>query len=139
MKSRIIIFIFTFLLATISTPAHQAKAVPVLTIAEVIKQAVIKAIKALDLKIQRLQNETIWLQNAQKVLENKLSELKLKEISEWTEKQRRLYDDYFQELWKVKNAISSFHRVKEIMKLQVKLTEEYQRAYELFRQYIKFI
>lgn len=133
MKKQILIFILTFLLVTISSPVHQAKAEPIV-IAEIIKQAVIKIIKAVDLKIQRLQNETIWLQNAQKVLENKLTELKLREISEWTEKQRQLYDDYFQELWKVKETISSFHKVKEIMKLQVKLTQEYKKAFNLFRQ-----
>jgi hypothetical protein len=37
-------------------------------ILEIIKAGVIKVIKAVDLKIQRLQNKTIWLQNAQKVL-----------------------------------------------------------------------
>ena len=51
-------------------------------ISEIIKAAVKKVIKAVDLKIQRLQNKTIWLQNAQKVLENKMSKLKLTEISD---------------------------------------------------------
>ena len=45
-------------------------------ILEVIQAGIKKAIKAVDLKIQRLQNKTIWLQNAQKVLENKMSKLK---------------------------------------------------------------
>jgi hypothetical protein len=46
----------------------------------VIKQAIIKVIKALDLQVQRLQNKTIWLQNAQKTLENTMSKLQLNEI-----------------------------------------------------------
>jgi hypothetical protein len=62
-------------------------------IAEIIKAAVTKVIKAVDLKVQRLQNKTIWLQNAQKTLENKMSQLKLTEIKDWVEKQRKLYDD----------------------------------------------
>ena len=42
-------------------------------VGEVIKLTVTKVIKAIDLKVQRMQNQTIWLQNAQKVLENQLS------------------------------------------------------------------
>ena len=34
----------------------------------IIKEGITKVIVAVDLKIQRLQNETIWLQNAQKTL-----------------------------------------------------------------------
>jgi len=49
-------------------PGSNANAqIPIL---EIIKAAVVKAIKAADLQIQRLQNKTIWLQNAQKTLEN---------------------------------------------------------------------
>src|ERR1044071_1629547 len=78
-------------------PTQEAKAQVV--VLEVIKQGVKKAIKAVDLMVQRLQNKTIWLQNAQKVLENKLSEFKLSEIAQWTEKQRKLYKQYYDELW----------------------------------------
>jgi hypothetical protein len=35
-------------------------------ILEIIKAGIVKVIKAVDLKIQRLQTKTIWLQNAQK-------------------------------------------------------------------------
>mgnify|MGYP004106733677 CR=1 FL=1 len=71
-------------------PVQQANATPI-AILEIIKAGIKKVIKAVDLKIQRLQNKTIWLQNAQKTLENTLSKLKLDEISEWTEKQKEQY------------------------------------------------
>ena len=100
----------------------------------IIKEGITKVIVAVDLKIQRLQNETIWLQNAQKTLENTMSKLKLEEISGWVEKQRALYDDYFQELWKVKSALSYYQRVKDIFDRQVQMVNEYKRAWELFRQ-----
>jgi hypothetical protein len=103
-------------------------------IAEIIKQAITKVIVAVDLKIQRLQNKTIWLQNAQKTLENEMSKLKLTEISNWVEKQRKLYDDYFQELWKVKAALSYYYRVKEIIQRQVQIVNEYKSAWALFKQ-----
>ena len=103
-------------------------------ILEIIKAGIKKVIVAVDLKIQRLQNKTIWLQNAQKVLENAMSQTKLTQIGDWVEKQRTLYADYFDELWKVKNAISTYQRVKDIIQKQVQLVNEYSKAYSLSRQ-----
>lgn len=103
-------------------------------IAEIIKAAIKKVIVAVDLKIQRLQNKTIWLQNAQKTLENTMSKLKLSEIKEWTEKQKKLYGDYFEELWKVKSALATYHRVKDIIENQVAMVKEYKAAWALFRR-----
>jgi hypothetical protein len=105
-----------------------------LAIAEVIAQAVKRVINAVDLKIQRLQNKTIWLQNAQKTLENEMSKLKLNEIRDWVEAQRKLYDDYFQELWQVKAALAYYGRVKTIIERQVQIVNEYRSAWALFRQ-----
>lgn len=113
-------------------PVQETKAQ--IPIAEIIKAAVTKVIKAVDLKIQRLQNKTIWLQNAQKTLENEMSQLKLDEIKDWVEKQRKLYDDYFQELWKVKAALAYYQRVKDIIQRQVQMVNEYKAAWALFRQ-----
>src|SRR5689334_15839159 len=97
-------------------------------IVEVIRQGIKRVIIAVDLKIQRLQNKTIWLQNAQKTLENAMSKLKLTEIGDWVERQRVLYADYFDELWKVKAAIAYYHRVKEITERQLAMVEEYRVA-----------
>ena len=119
-------------LCWIMLPIQEIKAQ--IPIADIIKAAVTKVIKAVDLQVQRLQNETIWLQNAQKTLENKMSELKLDEIKDWVEKQRKLYDDYFQELWKVKAALAYYQRVKDIIQRQVQMVNEYKGAWALFRQ-----
>jgi hypothetical protein len=105
-----------------------------LAIAEVIKAGVKKVIKAIDLKVQRLQNETIWLQNAQKTLENAMSKLKLQEISGWTQRQKDLYEDYFDELSKVKSLISYYHRIKDISTKQLRLVKAYQHVWQLLRQ-----
>jgi hypothetical protein len=105
-----------------------------LAILEIIREGVTKVIVAVDLKIQRLQNETIWLQNAQKTLENELSKLKLQEISEWTERQRKLYDDYFEELRQVKAALANYHRIKRIIEQQVRMVIEYKAAWTRLRQ-----
>ncbi|MBE7174252.1 MAG: conjugal transfer protein TraI [Williamsia sp.] len=103
-------------------------------IAEVIKEGIKKVILAVDLKVQRLQNKTIWLQNAQKELENTLSATRLDDISGWVEKQKDLYGNYFDELGKVKDAIKMYHRVKEIGEKQVAIVTGYKTAYGLFRQ-----
>lgn len=100
----------------------------------VIQQGIIKVIKAVDLKIQRLQNETIWLQNAQKVIENAMSKVRLDEITDWVDKQRTLYKDYFDELWRVKNGIAYYYRIREIMEKQTRLVKEYKRAWSLFKE-----
>lgn len=115
-----------------TAPTRQAEAA--VPIWQIIKEAVKKVIVAVDLKIQRLQNKTIWLQNAQKVLENELSKLKLTEIAEWTEKHRKLYEQYYNELWEVKNAISTYQRIKRIMELQEQLVDEYKAAWRLVQQ-----
>lgn len=115
-------------------PIRPADAAVPIAVMEVIKAGVKKVIKAVDLRMQRLQNKTIWLQNAQKTLENTLSKLKLDEISDWTERQRTLYKDYFEELSKVKSLISYYQRVRDLSEKQVQLVSEYQRAWNLFRQ-----
>ncbi|HWJ26888.1 MAG TPA: hypothetical protein VNS32_10125, partial [Flavisolibacter sp.] len=100
----------------------------------IIKQAIVKVIKAVDLKIQRLQTKTIWLQNAQKVVENTMSKLKLDEITDWVQKQKDLYQQYFDELWKVKDAIAMYHRIKEITEQQITLVKEYKRGFNGVKQ-----
>lgn len=103
-------------------------------VVEIIKVAVKKVLQAADLKIQRLQNKTVALQNAQKLIENKLSQLKLSEISDWANKQKELYAKYFDELYKVKNAISTYQAVRDIINRQVMLVREYSKAINLSRQ-----
>lgn len=103
-------------------------------VVEVIKAGVKKVIRAVDLRVQRLQNETIWLQNAQKVLENQLSKLKLTEIADWTERQKDLYSEYYTSLWKVKSAITYYKRVKELTQKQIAIVDEYKWAIGVFQK-----
>lgn len=105
-----------------------------IAVLEVIKAGVKKVIKAVDLKVQRLQNETIWLQNAQKVLENQLSKLKLTEIADWTEKQKEQYSKYYDELWRIKSAITYYKRIKDLTQKQVDIVDEYKWAWGLFQK-----
>lgn len=126
--------LFVVLVLTITCLASSYETYAQDPISEIIKQAVVKVIKAVDLEIQRLQNKTIWLQEAQKAIENTMSKLKLDQISDWVEKQRKLYADYFDELSKVKEVIATYHRVIDIIDKQKALIGEYHSAWNLFRQ-----
>lgn len=132
MKKKLITCLILLLL--ISTPARPVEKTAALPILEIVKAVTKKVIKAIDLRIQKLQNKTIWLQNAQKQVENLLSKLKLDEISDWTQKQKDLYKGYYEELGKVKSIITHYQRIKDITKKQTKLVQEYERMWNLLRQ-----
>ncbi|RCH56916.1 conjugal transfer protein TraI [Mucilaginibacter hurinus] len=123
------VFLLLFILSQLPQPASAQ-----FIIGDIIKLTVTKVIKAIDLKVQRLQNKTIWLQNAQKVIENELSKLKLTEISNWSSDQKKLFSTYYDELWKIKATISYYQRVKDVAVRQVALVNDYRRAWNLFRQ-----
>jgi len=132
MRARIITG--AILLLLVCSPARPAPSTVALPILEIVKAVTKKVIKAIDLRIQKLQNKTIWLQNAQQKLENALSKAKLDEISEWTKKQRDLYRDYYEELTKVKSIITYYQRIREVTKKQTALVAQYEKAWRLLRQ-----
>lgn len=134
MKAKKKVMVYLLCLLLVSTPARPAETLVVFPVIGVIKAAVKKVIQAIDLRIQRLQNKTIWLQNAQKKIENTLSKLKLNEISDWTQKQRDLYRDYYEELTKVKSIITYYQLIRDVTQKQVRLVNEYERAWKLFQQ-----
>lgn len=121
-------------LAIILVSFNSEKANAQFVVSEVIKLTVTKVIKAIDLKVQRLQNQTIWLQNAQKVLENQLSKLRLAEISGWSSRQQQLYSGYYDELWKIKSVITYYQRIKDLTVKQAALVTEYNQAWAMLRQ-----
>lgn len=114
------------------TPAGKAGAqIPIWNI---IKGAITKVIKAVDLEIQRLQNNTIWLQNAQKAVENTMSQLHLNDITGWVQKQKDLYSGYFNELWEVKTLITTYDRIKAIATEQAQIVSAYKMAWHTIQQ-----
>ena len=103
-------------------------------IIEAVLEAIKAAIVAADIAVQKVQNATIDLQNVQKQVENELSQLKLKDIADWTQKQKDLYQEYFDELKQVKSIITYYKRVSDIIDKQKQLVSEYQQAYALVQQ-----
>jgi hypothetical protein len=130
MKKRFITLLFFFTtLFTVMPTQHSDAYVWV-----IIKEILIKIIKAIDLAVQRLQNVTVKLQNVQKEIENELSKLKLKEIADWGEKERSLFKEYYDELWKVKTLITYYKRVKDIVEKQQEIIKEYNSAFKAFNK-----
>lgn len=125
-----IMFVLLLVFAS-ATPVKQAEAA--IPWAEIIKQAIKRVVRAMDLLVQRRQNRQIRLQNAQKALENTMAKLKLDEIEDWVKKQRDLYKEYYQELKKVKAVISYYFRIKAIADKQAAILKQYQTAWPLFR------
>jgi hypothetical protein len=93
-----------------------------------------KVITALDLKVQQLQNQTIALQNAEKQLENNLHLNSLNDISGWLTKEKTLYEQYYQELARVRTIIADYDEVKRIISQQAQLVSEYKNASQLFNR-----
>lgn len=104
-----------------------------LPIAEIIRQGVKKIIVAVDLKIQRLQNETIWLQQVQQKLENILSKNQLADIASWGQRQKELYGEYYEGLWKVKQTIKQVQRIKSIAQTQAEMLRAYQESWQILQ------
>lgn len=102
--------------------------------AAIIKAAIKKVVKAVDLMIQRRQNRVIKLQNAQKALENTMSKLKLEQIADWVKKQRDLYKQYYDELKKVKAVISYYFKIKELAQKNMRIVQAYERMWALLQR-----
>lgn len=127
--------IITILIVGLSlTAASVQPAGAQIPIVSLITGAIKKVIKAIDLKIQQQQNKVIWLQNAQKALENAMSKTHLKDIAGWEQKQQQLYAGYFDELRKVKDVLTTYTEVRDMVRRQQELLAEYHSTWSLLRQ-----
>jgi len=118
-------------LAVMLYPTHSQAQIP---IADVIKEGIKKVIVAVDLEIQRLQTQTINLQDAQKQVENAMQLAQLSAITDWVRQQKDLYAEYYQELWQVKDAFTLYQRIKDITQRQTQLITGYKQSLALLRQ-----
>ena len=128
MKRTLGLFLFIISLSIAPTTRSHAQ------LFDAIQQALIAAIKAADIAVQQVQNYTLDLQNAQKAVENDLSQLNLGQIGDWEEQFKDIYSEYFDELKKVKTAITYFHEVTGIIAQQNQLVLEYKQAFTLIKQ-----
>lgn len=121
----------TLLLACL---APQRSAAQVLDIIAIINAAVKKVIVAADLAVERLQTQTIILQNAERALENDMDADELTDIAGWVQQQKNLFAEYYQELWQVKNALSTYEQVKAMISKQAQIVSGSSQAYGILGQ-----
>jgi len=100
----------------------------------VLNETVGKIIRAIDLEVQKAQNKTIWLQNAQKEIENEMHKVQLSNIAGINQQQKNLFTQYYQELFKVKAIISDYEQVKNITERQEQLVSLYKTSWSLTQQ-----
>jgi hypothetical protein len=113
-KIAFIRLVFLLVLVALSSAGAGAQ----IPIVGIIGEAAKKAVMAIDLHVQELQNETLALQEAQKELENQMHLYELAAITDWLNQQKELYAGYYQELWQVKTVISDFSRVADMLSKQ---------------------
>jgi hypothetical protein len=106
----------------------------VLDIISIINAAVKKVIVATDLAVERMQTQTIGLQNTEKAEENDMAASELTGIAGWVEDQRELFAEFYQELRTVKNVIAGYEEVKTMIERQAAIIAGYQQAYSALRQ-----
>ena len=87
----------------------------------IVGEVVSQVIKSVDLKIQQLQMKELKLQQLQKLLENKLHDLELKKMREWSQRQKELYREYYEELSQVKAVLIRPEQLQAIQKQKVHL------------------
>lgn len=87
----------------------------------IVGEVVSQVIKNIDLKIQQLQMKELKLQQLQKLLENKLHDLELKKMREWSQRQKELYRQYYEELSQVKAVLIRPEQLQDIQKQKLPL------------------
>lgn len=100
---------------------------------EIIEEIIKRAIMAVDLRVQKLQTRTIFLQEIQKQLESIMQQSQLSDIADWMQHQQDLFNEYYSELWQVKSVLSWFDKSKEIIEKQAHLVLDLKKAYASFR------
>jgi hypothetical protein len=96
-----------------------------ITVAAVIQAGIKKVIRALDLRIQRQQIQSLEMQTVEKKMETSMVAHKLAAISQWIDKQRRLYQQYYRELWQVKSALRDGGALRGILAQEKLLVKAY--------------
>lgn len=101
---------------------------------DIVEEAVKEALEQADLQIQKLQTETLGLQNAQKALENSMQDGLLGDITGWVQQEEDLYSRYYNELWQVKTALSTYSKIRTLLQRETQLVQQEQEAYKAARQ-----
>jgi len=115
---------FAFTVGLLFIPHARASA----QLIDIVEDAIKEALETADLKIQRIQTQTLWLQNTQKELENQMAGTLLDDITDWVRQQDDLFYNYYGALWQVKPVITHLNKTAELIARQMQLVKEGQSA-----------
>jgi Neuraminidase (sialidase) len=101
---------------------------------EIVEQIIADAIMEVDLGVQKVQTETIQLQEAEKLVENEMEQLDLDDITDWVQNEWDLFNGYYQELWQVKAALATYVKVVAMIDRQAQLVRQEQAALAAVQQ-----
>jgi len=99
-----------------------------------LQETIGRVIRAIDLEVQRFQNQTIWLQECAENIGKHFVQTQISEIADWTQKQKDLYGTYFNELWQIKSVIATYERIYDVTEKQKELISSYNQAWNQLRQ-----
>jgi hypothetical protein len=102
--------------------------------AELVEQIIADGIMEVDLGVQKVQTQTIQLQEAEKLAENELEQLDLEDITDWVQNEWDLFNGYYQELWQVKASLSTYVKVVAMIDRQAQLVRQEQAAWTMVKQ-----
>ena len=63
-----------------------------------------------------------------------MHETDLNDITSWVSQEKSLFSEYYNELWTIKQAISTYQKVKDIISKQEQIVSDYKTAYSLLKQ-----
>jgi Neuraminidase (sialidase) len=101
---------------------------------EIVEQIIADGIMEVDLGVQKLQTQTIQLQEAEKLVENEMEQLDLEDITDWVQNEWDLFNGYYQELWQVKAALSTYVKVVAMIDRQTQLVRQERAALTAVQQ-----
>jgi hypothetical protein len=101
---------------------------------DIVEQIIADGIMEVDLGVQKVQTETIQLQEAEKMVENEMEQLDLEDITNWVQDEWDLFNGYYQELWQVKAALSTYGKVVSMIDRQAQLVRQERAALAAVRQ-----
>jgi hypothetical protein len=122
---------FSLVLALLCSVAGVQAQIPIVSIITGIAK---KVVVAIDLGVQQVQTETIELQSAEKELENAMELDKLTDITSWVQQQKNLYAEYYNELWQIKNAISAYERIKQMISEEAQIATQFKQMSTVLSQ-----
>lgn len=103
-------------------------------IVKLIKASVDQVLKAMNLALMRIQNKNIDLMNIAKAAESIIHSEGMQKAIETGKKMKDLYEKYYDDLRRVKDAIVTLATLKDLVKTEQKFMEDYGQILKMIQE-----